>query len=182
VGRIAIRPLLESEEEEARLSVVARSIPDMTGALGMEESIGSEERVQVKLLERMACYLNRMDQRLEELCRLQRGDSQAVPPLSSPLPLSLSAAGLSARVELPEPTGTLVELTLDLIDNALPLIPAVASVVRSPDGDGDDDASAKPQYTAFHFEEITEVDRERIFRFATRIQRESLRYRERRGA
>jgi len=171
VGRIALRVVDEHEENQARLAVGARSVPDMSGALGIEESIGTEERAQLKLLDRMACYLNRIDRRLEELCQLQREDRSGLPTFSDPIALTLSAVGLSGPLDLSAESGTLVELTLDLLDNSLPLIPAVASVVRSPGAD----AEAKSGRTALHFEEMTDMDRERIVRFATRIQRESLR-------
>lgn len=172
IGRIAFRMLDEHEESQARLLVAARSVPDMSGTLGVEESLGHDERMQLRLLDRMACYLNRIDRRLEELCLLQRGDRSGVPTFSAPLQLSLSAVGLAGPLGLPEEPGSLVELTLDLLDSSLPLIPAVASVVPNDRGAGDND---KDMSTALHFEEMTDVDRERIFRFATRIQRESLR-------
>jgi len=192
VGRVAWRLLEEHEEVRARLAVVARSVPDMTGSLGIEDALASDERVQVKLLERMACYLNRIDRRMEELCELQRGRGSSIPSFCDPIPLSLSAAGLSGELDIVADAGTLVELTLDLLDDSLPLIPAVGSIVRNqeqiqpPDGasrpaDDQEPASANPDIAsakgavALHFEAMTSVDRERIFRFATRIQRESLR-------
>lgn len=177
VGRVALRALSDREEHDARLRVAARSVPEVSRFTGLEESLGGEERVQIQMLERMAYYLNRIDQRMEELCQLQRGGHSATPIFSDPIRLSLSAAGLSGPLELPEGTPSMVELTLDLLDSSLPLIPAVASVVRA----GDELAAEheKPGLLALHFEEITDIDRERIYRFATRIQRLSLRPRER---
>jgi len=192
LARIAFRVLEEHEEVRARLGVVARSVPDMSGALGLDEGVTADDRIQVKILERMACYLNRIDRRMEELCEIQRGHGAGIPAFSEPIVLSLSAAGLSGELDLCAEAGALVELSLDLLDNSVPLIPAVASVVRNSDAaaarpalpdssdarpeSGEVDLSIPPKgATALHFEAITNVDRERIFRFATRIQRESLR-------
>lgn len=168
LGRVRLEPIADGEADAARLRIAVRSVPDLLGPVALDEGGGAgEERTRLELLQRMACMLERIDARLESLVRAQRSGGPG-PGFSDLLPISLSATGVSGPFELAEPPGTLVELTLDLVDPGLPLIPALASVVRS----GQD----VPEKTiALRFEEITTDDRERLFRYAIRIQRQSLR-------
>jgi hypothetical protein len=173
LGRVRLQPIADGEADAARLRVAVRSAPDLLGPAVLDDagSMG-EERTRLELLQRMACMLERIDARLEALARAQRS-AQPAPDFSDLLPLSLSATGVSGPFELAEPPGSLVELTLDLVDPGLPLIPALASIVRT----GED----VPEKTvALRFEEITTDDRERLFRYAIRIQRQSLRRQSRR--
>jgi len=167
LGRVRLQPIADDEADAARLRVAVRSIPDLLGPASLDES-GSlgEERTRLELLQRMTCVLERIDHRLEAFARQQQGLSR--PAFSDLIPLSLSATGLSGPFDLDEPPGALVEVTLDLIDPGLPLIPALASVVRGP-------ADAPEKTVALRFEEITRDDRERLFRYAIRIQRHFLR-------
>lgn len=168
LGRVRLQPIADGEADAARLRVAVRSVPDLLAPAGIDEpGSAGEERTRLELMQRMACMLERIDARLESLVRAQRGSGSG-PDFSELLPLSLSATGVSGPFELTEPAGTLVELTLDLVDPGLPLIPALASIVRT----GED----VPEKTiALRFEEITTDDRERLFRYAIRIQRQSLR-------
>ncbi len=168
LGRIRLQPIADDQADAARQRVAVRSVPDLLAPMTLDDpgSMG-EERTRLELLQRMACMLERIDARLEALVRAQ-GNAVRGPSFSELLPLSLSATGVSGPFELAEPPGTLVELTLDLVDPGLPLIPALASIVRT----GKD----VPEKTiALRFEEITTDDRERLFRYAIRIQRQSLR-------
>lgn len=168
LGRVRLQPIADGEADAARLRVAVRSAPDLLAPISLDE-IGSmgEERTRLELLQRMACMLERIDSRLEALVQAQ-GSAGAGPAFSELLPLSLSATGVSGPFEIDEPPGALVELTLDLVDPGLPLIPALASVVRT----GQD---VPDKTIALRFEEITTDDRERLFRYAIRIQRQSLR-------
>ena len=168
LGRVRLQPISEGEADAARLRVAVRSVPDLLSPVALDEagSMG-EERTRLEILQRMACMLERIDARLEAFVREQRGGASGV-AFSDLLPISLSATGVSGPFELAEPPGALVELTLDLVDPGLPLIPALASVVRT--------GEEVPEKTiALRFEEITTDDRERLFRYAIRIQRHSLR-------
>ena len=168
LGRVRLQPIADGDADAARLRVAVRSVPDLLGPVALDEagSMG-EDRTRLELLQRMACMLERIDARLEALVRERRSGASG-PGFSDLLPLSLSATGVSGPFELGEPPGSLVELTLDLVDPGLPLIPALASIVRT----GED----VPEKTiALRFEEITTDDRERLFRYAIRIQRQSLR-------
>jgi hypothetical protein len=145
-----------------------RSVPDLLGPAVLEEAGGmGEDRTRLELLQRMAFALERIDARLEGLVR-ERRDGVSGPGFTDLIPISLSATGVSGPFELGEPPGALVELTLDLVDPGLPLIPALASIVRM----GED---VPDKTIALRFEEITTDDRERLFRYAIRIQRQSLR-------
>jgi hypothetical protein len=168
LGRIRLQSIAEDEADAARLRVAVRSVPDLLGPTGLDESSGmGEERAHLELLQRMACVLERIDHRLDALEQQQRGATSG-PSFSELLPLSLSATGVSGPFDLHESAGSLVEMTLDLVDPGMPLIPALASVVRT--------GEHVPSKTiALRFEEITTDDRERLFRYAIRIQRQSLR-------
>ena len=167
LGRVRLQPIADGEADAARLRVAVRSVPDLLGPAVLDEAGGmGEDRTRLELLQRMACILERIDARLEGLVRERRGAPG--PAFSDLLPISLSATGVSGPFELGEPPGALVELTLDLVDPGLPLIPALASIVRT----GED---VPDKTIALRFEEITTDDRERLFRYAIRIQRQSLR-------
>ena len=175
-ARIAARPIDDAEESSARLRVAARSAADVGRTI--DDSVTSpEERIRIELMARMVSALGRMEQRIDRLIELyQTGGNEAM-PFSAPVPVSLSAVGLSAPLGLTEPEGSLVEMLIDLLDPGVPIIPALGSVVRSKAVDGP--ASSDPKLVALHFCEISETDRERLFHYSLRLQRQSLRGRER---
>ncbi len=120
------------------------------------------------VLQRVAVTLDRMDQRLEDLVRAQRGED--VPSLipSDPFVISLSASGVSGPFNLDLEPGTPVEVTLDLCDGGTPTIPLLARIVQSTD-------EAHRTTTALRFIDILPDDRERIVQLSLRRQSQDLR-------
>jgi len=168
VARLAWRRIDPAGEDAARLRVRARHVPtEMDGALD-EARIAPEERAALRLLERIAFGLDRLGARLDEIAH--RGEPDAYPVFGEPRILSLSGAGFSGELGLRCESGALVEICLDLLEPRLPLIHALASLVRHEAAEGKD-------VSALTFEEIMEVDRERIVQFAIRTQSLSLRER-----
>jgi hypothetical protein len=171
LARIAARPVAKGGEALARMRVAARSAPDV--GLPFDDAVSlPEERIQIDLLQRILSALGRLEQRLDRLADLQRGDRAEEMPFSPLVPISLSAVGLSGPLDIYEPEGALIEVMLDVLDPGIPIIPAVASIVRTKReaGEGGDDA----ELVAIHFVEITEMDRERLFHYSLRLQRQSL--------
>jgi hypothetical protein len=168
LGRVRLQPIADDEADAARMRVAVRSIPDLLGPTKLDEagSMG-DDRARLELLQRMVYLLERIDYRLDAFAQQQRGGT-TVTPFSELLPLSLSATGVSGPFDLHEAPGSFVELTLDLVDPGMPLIPALASIVRT-------GAEVPAKTVALRFEQITTDDRERLFRYAIRIQRQSLR-------
>lgn len=175
-ARIAARPVSNGNEELARMRVTARSAADV--GLTFDDAVSlPEERIQIDLLQRILTALGRLEQRIDRLAdsaRRDRGDDMSFSPI---VPVSLSAVGLSGPLNVSEPAGSLVELMIDLLDPGIPVIPAVASIVRSKGTDNAD--GCNPELVAVHFVEITDMDRERLFHYSLRLQRQSLRGRER---
>ena len=165
IARVCLRPIAEDAVDTARLRVLALSVPELIGTRTLDDTRVHDERAQLELLQRIAFSLDRVNRRIADL--EQRRGVAGVDRFSEPLQISLSASGMSGPFDLREEPGSLVEVTLDLMDVGLPLIPGVASVVRGGD--------LPPKTTALRFEELTQDDRERLFRFAIRMQRHSLR-------
>ena len=173
VGRVALRPIDADQENEARLRVRARSVPNVMGVAGVDESWSyGEDRAQLELLHRIAISLHRIEHRIEELSQ-QGAANASLPAYSTILPLSLSGSGISGAFDLPAETGSLVEASVDLVDAGLPLIPVLASIARTVED---------PKTIGLHFEEIMPTDRERIVQFAIRMQSLALRQREKEEA
>ena len=173
VGRVALRRVTPEQENEARLRVRARSVPNVMGVAGVDEGWSyGEDRAQLELLHRIAISLHRIEHRIEELTH--RGVANAdFPPYSEIMPLSLSGSGVSGAFDLAPEAGALVEASIDLVDAGLPLVPVLASIARIVDD---------PKIIGLHFEEIMPTDRERIVQFAIRMQSLSLRRREKEEA
>jgi len=168
VGRIACRSVAEAGEDAARLRVRARHVPSEIGSALDEARIAPEERAALHLLERIAYGLDRLGNRLEEIAH--RGTPGAYPVLGEPRAMSLSGSGLSCVLDAHYEPGALLEVCLDLLEPRLPLIHALASLVRH-------EAVAGKDVSALGFEEIRDADRERIVQFAIRTQSLSLRER-----
>jgi hypothetical protein len=168
VARVACRRVDPSAEDAARMRVRARHVPSELGGALDESRIPPEERAALHLLERIAFAIDRLGNRLDALA--QRNDANAYPVLGEPRAVSLSGSGFSCELASHSEPGALFEVCVDLLEPRLPLIHALASVVRQERVDGKD-------VSALGFEEIMDADRERIVQFAIRTQSLSLRER-----
>lgn len=124
-----------------------------------EARLAAEQRALLLALERISVTLARLDRRVEDLVRAQvAGEAPLLLP-EERVEISLSPSGFAGPFDLDVEPGALVEVDLDLA--GLPVIPALARVVRALEGDAD-------AVLAFSFEECAAEDRERIVELTLR--------------
>ncbi len=168
-ARVGLRVLSEEEGEQARLRLKSRRPAAFLSPTAIDESgLSSEHRVALDLMLRIALTLDRIDRRLDEMVR--SGQSADGPVLSlQPVDITLSGSGFSGQFSLDLSPGELVEAQLDLWESGLPLIGALAHVIKL-------EASAEGHMiTAFVFEEILPEDQERIIQLTLRSQSQAIR-------
>jgi hypothetical protein len=168
-ARVALWVVPEESLPLAIARVRARHVlPPIPRGVVEERGLSTEIRAVLDVLQRISMTLERIDRRVDDVMRVQRGeDPRSVVP-SDPVEISLSGSGFACPLNTPVEPGTLVELTLDLWDAGIPQIPALARVVRQ--WTEDDQSLA-----AMRFVEILPEDRERIVQLALRRQSASLR-------
>jgi hypothetical protein len=141
--------------------------PIASGAIE-DRRLSAETRVLLDLVQRVALTLARIDQRLDDLVLAQRGDTPRSFVPSAPIQISISGSGFACTVDEPLESGALFEVTLDLWDTGMPLIPALARAVRCWE-------TTDPPIAGFRFVELLPEDRERIVQLTLRKQSAALR-------
>jgi hypothetical protein len=142
--------------------------PPVASSAIEDRRLSSESRVLLELMQRVALTLARIDQRLDDLVLTQRGDAPRSLVPSDPIPITISGSGFACTVDGPLEVGALFEVTLDLWDTGIPLIPALARVVFYR-------AEEDPPIAALKFVELLPEDRERIVQLTLRKQSAALR-------
>jgi hypothetical protein len=170
-ARVALRFVPEDTIEQARARVRSRHVapPIASGAIE-ERRLSTESRVLLELVQRVALTLARIDQRLDDLVLAQRGDTLRSIVPSDPIQISISGSGFACTVDEMLETGSLFEVTFDLWDTGIPLIPALARVVRCWQTED------RP-IAGLRFVELLPEDRERIVQLVLRKQSAALRER-----
>lgn len=169
LARVALRVLLQEEEEAARQRVRERHVPPVIPAGSFDESaMHAEQRILFELLKHMTFTLDRIDRRLEDLTR--RHDP-AAPPYTFPprsLEITLSGSGFAGAFGPSLELETLVEAQLEFWNAGIPLIPTLARVVSVFESKGG-------LTTAFRFEELLPDDQQRIVQLTIRSQLSTIR-------
>ncbi|MFQ5513536.1 MAG: hypothetical protein ACE5FG_03800 [Myxococcota bacterium] len=167
-ARVTLRALDDRELEGLRQRLRAKRVPSVLSPLSFDERRHSpENRPLVELLQHIALALERIDEKLDVLTRVEQARSGA--PAPEGLEIVLSGSGFSGAFGLKTEPGDPFEARIDLWDSGVPLILAIARVAHVQiDDDG------RP-ITAFGFEEILSDDRERIIQFAMRNQTQTIR-------
>jgi hypothetical protein len=168
---VALRPVAEETIEQARARVRARHVdPPIPSGTIEERRLSTENRAVLDLVQRVAVTLARIDQRLDDLVQAQRGEAPDSVVPADPMEISISGSGFACPIKAPLEPGTLLEVTLDLRDAGVPLIPALVRVVRCSEIEG------RP-VAGLRFVEIVPEDRERIVQLTLRRQSSELRRR-----
>ena len=167
-ARVGLRVLSEEEGEQARLRLKSRRPSAFLSPTAIDESgLSSEHRVALDLMLRIALTLDRIDRRLDEMARAGQSADGHLLSLQ-PVDITLSGSGFSGQFSLDVSPGELVEAQLDLWESGLPLIGALARIVKLEESEGH-------MITAFGFEEILPEDQERIIQLTLRSQSQAIR-------
>jgi c-di-GMP-binding flagellar brake protein YcgR len=168
-ARVSLRVLSEEEVEQARLRLKSCRPSAFLSSTAIDESgVLSEHRVALDLMLRIALTLDRIDRRLDEMARSGQSADGHVLSLQ-PVDITLSGSGFSGRFSLDVSPGELVGVQLDLWESGLPLIGALAHVVKL------EESAEGHMITAFVFEEILPEDQERIIQLTLRSQSQAIR-------
>ncbi len=168
-ARVGLRVLSEEEGEQARLRLKSRRPSAFLSSTAIDESgLSSEHRVALDLMLRIALTLDRIDRRLDEMARAGQSADGHLLSLQ-PVDITLSGSGFSGQFSLDVSPGELVEAQLDLWESGLPLIGALARIVKL------EESAEGHMITAFGFEEILPEDQERIIQLTLRSQSQAIR-------
>ncbi|MFQ5696677.1 MAG: hypothetical protein ACE5IL_00130 [Myxococcota bacterium] len=163
--RLRVRQVGEASREEALQRVRGRRVPLAPALAGPDDgSSGTDARLVLGLLQQIAATLERIETRLSH-------DGERGEPLTCEREIRLSASGLAIpRDRFEADLGDLVEVELELPEDGIPRIRALARGVRSFHRGG------RP-WTALSFEELGAEDRERLVQVALRRDLAELRER-----
>ncbi len=167
-ARVSLCVLPEADVEQARLRLKVRRPSAYLASATIDESgLSAEHRAALDLMQRIALTLDRIDRRLDDMSRAGPDPDHAIP--AEPINITLSAAGFSGKFPIDVSPGEMVEVQLDLWESGLPLIGALARVVKLEDSD------EGHLITAFVFDELLPDDEERIIQLTLRSQSEAIR-------
>lgn len=165
--RLRVRRLSETSEEVALRRVRGRRrslAPMLPGSDDARSAV--EAQPVLEILREISATLERIEDRLSDPS--EREEARVSEP-----EISLSASGIAIPLGLFDPAkGALVELELELPDDGIPRIRALARVVRSFPARG-------RRFTALSFDGISGEDRERLVQVA--LRRDFAELRERRA-